>query len=63
MQASDRQSQLAFESASVRYVRHWPVQTTLYVLAQEHAEGLFAQVESTTGTSPPRFVMDMQQAA
>ena len=61
MQAIGRQPcrrHRAPDGAPVHCERHWPEQTTLYGLVQQHAETFFAQTEAATGASLPQFVRD-----
>jgi hypothetical protein len=44
--------------APVHYERHWPEQTTLYRLVQQHAATFFAETEAAAGADPPQFVKD-----
>ncbi len=58
MQAIGRQPQRVPDGAPVHYERHWPEQSTLYRLVQQHTASFFAQTEASTGGKLPRFDKD-----
>ena len=53
-----REAHRALAGAPIHYERRRPEQTTLYRLVQAHVASFFAQAETVTGASVPKFVKD-----
>lgn len=58
VQAIGREPQRAPDGAAVHYERHWPEQTTLYRLVQQHGARFIARTGARTGCELPRFIRD-----